>query len=131
MHGVIIVLYMHKILLADDHEEFLKVHKILLERAGFHVIEARSGEEALHLAEKEKPNLVVLDVEMPKKDGISVMRDIRLSPWGTNMPIVLLTGKDEDDLRLKEVTRWEPAYYFLKAKASPNELVVKIQSLLS
>lgn len=84
-----------RVLVVDDEPDILRLIEIKLRRAGFEVFTARDGEEGLQLAEREKPDLVLLDVMMPKRDGYSVAQELksRLSP----APIVImLTAKGQE-----------------------------------
>ncbi len=120
----------HKILLADDDEGFLMVCRKFLERADFDVIEAHDGEEALMLAFKEKPHALVLDVAMPKKDGFMVTKEVRQTPWGKNVPIIILTAKDPDEARLKKIDELAPTYYFVKGNERFEDIISKIQEVI-
>ena len=119
-----------KILLADDDEGFLSVCRKFLERADFDVIEAHDGEEAFTLASKEKPRALVLDVAMPKKDGLTVTKEVRQTPWGKNLPIFILTAKDPDEARLQEINEWMPTYYFIKGNERFEDIISKIQEVI-
>jgi DNA-binding response OmpR family regulator len=84
-----------RVLAADDEPDILRLIEIKLTRAGFDVITARDGEEALRAAERARPDLVLLDVMMPKMDGYSVAHEIRarVSP----PPVILmLTAKGQE-----------------------------------
>jgi len=121
----------HKILLADDDEGFLGVCRTFLERAKFDVTVAHDGEEALALLEKEKPHALVLDIMMPKKDGLAVTKEVRQTPWGEHIPIFILTAKDPDDALLKEINEWSPTYYFVKGNDRFEDIISKIQETLT
>ena len=74
-----------KILVVDDDKEILFSMSKLLEYDGFHVIQAKDGIEALEQFEKEKPDLIILDIMMPKLDGISALMKIRASTCRTRI----------------------------------------------
>jgi two-component system, OmpR family, response regulator VicR len=82
-----------KILVVDDEKPIAEILRYNLEQEGFSVVVAYDGEEALLLAAREKPDLVLLDIMMPKKDGFTVCREIRSS---SNVPIIMLTAKDTE-----------------------------------
>lgn len=82
-----------KILIVDDEHKIRNVIRTYLEKEGFEVLEAVNGEEALYSARKEKPDLIVLDVMMPKMDGYEFMHTFRKE---ANLPIIMLTAKSED-----------------------------------
>ncbi len=122
----------YKILLADDDEDFLSVCRQFLEHADFNVIQAHDGDEALALiaGATEKPHALVLDVAMPKKDGLAVMKEVRQTEWGKQVPIIILTAKDPDDKRMKEISEWAPTYYFVKGNERFENIVEKIQKAI-
>lgn len=82
-----------KILVVDDEQPIADILKFNLEKEGYEVICAYDGEEAIRLAEEETPDLVLLDIMLPKKDGNEVCREIRKTQ---NMPIIMLTAKDSE-----------------------------------
>ena len=118
-----------KILLVDDDLEFVKVYETLLTRSGFLVFTAIDGEEAIAIAEEKKPDLIILDVMMPKKDGFTATKEIRATAWGKNIPIIIFTGKEADEQRIKNISETEPTCYLVKGNASLAELVLKIKDL--
>ncbi len=120
-----------KILLADDDEAFLKLYNILITGAGFTFLGARDGEEALSIAFREEPDILILDVDMPKKDGFAVASEIRTTKWGAKVPIVVLTGKDPDNARLKEIEKLNPTYYLVKGDQSSDDFIEKMKEILS
>jgi diguanylate cyclase (GGDEF)-like protein/PAS domain S-box-containing protein len=83
------------VLVADDEATTRLMTRASLESAGFSVVEAADGEEALAAFAKSSPDLVILDVQMPGMDGISVCRELRARPDGLHVPIVMATGLDD------------------------------------
>lgn len=83
----------YKILVVDDEKPIVDILQFNLEREGYQVITAIDGEEALFKAEVEKPDLILLDIMLPKKDGFSVCQEIRAK---SQVPIIMLTAKDEE-----------------------------------
>jgi signal transduction histidine kinase len=95
----------HRILLADDNQDALESLAALLQCDGHEVHTAGDGAEALELAAQCRPNVVLLDIGMPKLDGYEVARRIRAEPWGKSTILIALTGwgQDEDRRRSREV----------------------------
>lgn len=85
-----------KILVVDDSPTELKVITGMLGKKGYNVITASDGEEGVAVALKEKPDLIVLDVVMPKKNGFQVCRSIKTNPETQGIKVVLLTSKDQE-----------------------------------
>ena len=83
-----------KILVVDDEQDFLDFVKLRLESNGYTVITALDGEEALFVFKKERPDLVLLDILMPKFDGFKVCQEIKKDPLSSHIPVLMLTAKD-------------------------------------
>lgn len=89
-----------KILVIDDSRFFLEQIKDILLFAGYEVILASDGEEGLSMVRKEKPDMVILDVVMPKMDGFEVCRILRASDSNNLMPIIMLTAENDTEKKL-------------------------------
>jgi CheY-like chemotaxis protein len=87
---------MGKILIADDSLVEIKILESILKTTGHQIIIARNGEEAEQRAKIVQPDLIFLDVIMPKKNGFQVCRDLRQNPLFKTTPIVMLTSKTQD-----------------------------------
>ena len=85
-----------KILAIDDEEDILELVRYNLAREGFQVTCASSGEEALRIAQDNRPELIVLDLMLPGIDGLEVMRRLKASPSTQSIPVVMLTAKGEE-----------------------------------
>ena len=85
-----------KILIVDDEPDILEFLRYNLAKEGYDVSLASDGEEAIAKAEKETPNLIVLDIMMPKMDGVEVCRRLRSKPQFNNTTIAFLTAREED-----------------------------------
>lgn len=81
------------VLVADDHEGIVDILSTYLKKEGFHPIPSFDGEDALNKFWKYKPVLILLDIMMPKKDGLEVCKEIRKN---SNTPIIMITAKNED-----------------------------------
>ncbi|MGG1686713.1 response regulator transcription factor [Pseudalkalibacillus sp. NRS-1564] len=114
-----------KILLVDDEESILDVSRRYLERDGYHVITAADGEEAISRWEKEKPDLIVLDLMMPLKDGMETAEEIRAVD---DVPIIMLTALGQERDRLLGLTVGADDY--LTKPFSPRELVLRVRNIL-
>src|ERR1700704_1352463 len=116
------------ILVADDSRTILAMVTARLERAGYDVLTASSGDEALRLARERQPVLAVLDVEMPGVDGIEVTRALRDDIDLADLPIVLLTSHATPDAVESGLAAGANAY--VTKPFSPQELQVAIEDLL-
>ena len=116
------------VLAADDDEDILGLVTFRLELSGYAVIQAHDGEEALELAQRELPDLAVLDVMMPKLDGFEVTRRLRAEAETSRMPIILLTARAQDaDVQ----TGFDAgADDYIRKPFSPDELRARVQAIL-
>jgi two-component system alkaline phosphatase synthesis response regulator PhoP len=85
-----------KILAVDDERHIVRLVQVNLERAGYQVVSAFDGKEALKKVESEKPDLIVLDVMMPHMDGFEVLKRLKSDDKTRNIPVVMLTAKAQD-----------------------------------
>jgi len=115
-----------KILVVDDTKSYLFIISETLRGAGFAVITAENGEEGLVAVAEEKPDLILLDITMPKMDGIEMSRKLKES--GTNVPIIFLTNMND----IKHISEGlENANdYIIKADTSADDIVVKVKEKL-
>lgn len=122
---------MSKILLVEDDPFLSSLLKNRLLKEGLEVNLAKDGEEALNLLKLVKPDLILLDLILPKKSGFEVMEEIRNDPQmqSQELPIIIISnlGQPEDVTKGRELGAIE---YFVKAKTSIDELVQKIKSFL-
>jgi DNA-binding response OmpR family regulator len=116
-----------KILLAEDEASLGLIVKESLESRDFEVFLAENGEQAFELYQSEKPNILVLDVMMPKKDGFTLAKEIRLE--NKHIPIIFLTAKSQTKDVLEGFNHGGNDY--LKKPFSMEELIVRIHSLLN
>lgn len=85
-----------KILACDDEKHIVRLVQVNLERAGYQVVTANDGKEALQKVADENPDLVVLDVMMPYMDGFEVLQNLRRNPSTRDIPVIMLTAKAQD-----------------------------------
>ena len=85
-----------KILAVDDERHIVRLVQVNLERAGYEVVTAFDGKDALEKVESENPDLVVLDVMMPYMDGFEVLQNLRKNPSTRELPVIMLTAKAQD-----------------------------------
>jgi CheY-like chemotaxis protein len=95
---------MAKILVAEDSDMMRKIAKMSIEKGGHQVIEATNGLEAVELAKKEMPQVILLDAEMPEMDGWEACKAIKQDPLTSKIPVIMCTGHDlsEEPELLKE-----------------------------
>jgi two-component system alkaline phosphatase synthesis response regulator PhoP len=118
-----------KILVVDDEINITQILQFSIGAEGYEVITAQNGEEAIDKARREQPDLIILDIMMPRIDGYEACRILKANPLTKNIPVVLLTAKGRDiDKRLGlEVG----AIDYIVKPFSPNKLIDRIHKLLS
>ncbi len=121
---------MKKILIVEDEVSLQKVLEEKFTSKGFTVISAKNGEEGLKIALEKHPDLILLDILMPIKDGTAFMDDIRNDSWGKTAKIIVLTNYSSTDILLK-ITQEHPSYYLIKADTSLETLLAKVEQLIN
>jgi len=81
-----------KVLIVEDEETIQRLFKDVLEKVGYKIIIAGDGEQGVQLASKEKPDLILMDMQMPIKNGLEATREIKRNPLTNNIPVVALTA---------------------------------------
>ncbi|MBX3679362.1 response regulator transcription factor [Cognatazoarcus halotolerans] len=117
-----------KILIADDEVNIVISLEFLMKREGFEVVLAADGEEAITKIREEKPDLVLLDVMMPRKTGFEVCQELRSDPAMQDLKILMLTAKGRDTEVAKGMALGADAY--MTKPFSTHELVERVKSLL-
>lgn len=119
-----------KILLVEDDSFLLGMYATKFEMEDFKVITAEDGEKAVRVAAKEMPDIVLLDIILPKQNGFEVLKQLKANKATANIPVILLTNlsqKDEIDQGLKMGAE----DYLIKAYFMPAEVVEKIKKVLN
>jgi pilus assembly protein CpaE len=117
-----------KILVVDDDLDTLKLVGTTLEKNGFIIVAAKDGQEALEKVAQHKPDLILLDIMMPKMDGYEVTRRLRAEPETSGIPIILFTAKAQVDDKVAGLEAGADDY--LTKPTHPAELVARVRSIL-
>ena len=118
-----------KILIIEDETSLLNVLSEKLKLEGFEVLEAKNGEEGLGLAINQKPDLILLDIIMPKMDGITMLRKLRENTWGKHVPVIILTNLSSGSDTLKSVEK-NVFSCLIKSDWKLEDIVKKIKKAL-
>jgi len=118
-----------KILIVDDEKELVKLVTFNLTIAGYEVLSANNGIEALEICESEKPALIILDIMLPRIDGWEVCRRLKQNSKTSNIPIIMLSALSEVDDKLKGFDLGTDDY--VTKPFSPRELVVRVKRVLA
>ncbi|MDP3970371.1 MAG: response regulator [bacterium] len=118
-----------KILLVEDDEMLHNMYTQKFKKHGYEVLSAYNGADGVKMAISENPDLILLDVIMPKMDGFVALKKIRKTPALEKTPIILLTnlGQEEDVRKGNELGADD---YFIKANHTPQEIVDKVKTFL-
>ena len=117
------------ILIVDDFDDTRLLLRTWLEKKGFRIIEAENGIEAVSQTESQRPDLIIMDVEMPELDGLSATRKIRALPHGQTLPIVAVSAYGADQFRKEALAAGCNEY--VSTPFEPDELETLIRALLS
>ncbi|MFZ5568926.1 MAG: response regulator [Thermodesulfobacteriota bacterium] len=126
-----------KILVVDDEPDVRNFLATCIEDAGFHVETASNGEEALEKIESDPPDLMTLDMVMPRKSGIQVMRTLRQHSKCKNLPVIVITAHAHDEFGSEDLKSFNAFVsghrprYLLEKPVSPQKLVKAICEILS
>lgn len=117
------------ILLVEDDEMLHTMYTQKFTKEGYEVKSAYNGAEGVALAESAKPDIILLDIIMPKMDGFAALKKIKKNPATAQIPVILLTnlGQEEDIRKGKELGASD---YFIKANHTPQEVVDKVKSII-
>jgi two-component system, OmpR family, alkaline phosphatase synthesis response regulator PhoP len=117
-----------RILVVDDDKQITRLVRTYLEQAGFQVLVAYDGEAALHAIRRERPDLVVLDLMLPGRDGREVTRIVRADPDLATLPIVMLTARVEDVDKIVGLEIGADDY--IAKPFNPAEVVARVRAVL-
>lgn len=120
-----------RILVIDDEEAMQRAISDSLKNQDFVTITAKDGEEGLATALKEHPDLILLDILMPKMDGMIMLQKLREDDWGKTAPVIILTNVNPSaNTVIDSVLKNEPAYYLVKSDVKLEGIVDKIKEVL-
>lgn len=121
---------MAKILIIEDEAPLRQALSLKLKGQGYETLEATDGEEGLIFAKNEKPNVIILDILMPKMNGLDVLKSVRAVPDLMYTPIMVLTNLPEESAR-KKVEEYRNTEYLVKSDTPLGLIVTKIKDYLN
>ena len=119
-----------RILIIEDDEFLSSLYKELLEEEGYEVILAQDGEEGLKKAEEGGYDLVLLDIMLPKMDGLQVLKSLDKSSLGKNGAIVMLTNLGQDAI-VKDALKHGAAGFLIKSSLTPDQVLHEVRVFLN
>ena len=122
---------MNKVLIIEDDKILSDMYHDVFTINGFTILTADDGENGLKLAMSEKPDIILLDLALPKIHGVDVLKSLRADAWGKNVPIIVLTNLNVDGKILQAITEYNPVYCLLKANTTPEEVMNKAKEVIT
>jgi DNA-binding response OmpR family regulator len=120
-----------QVLIVEDEKSLLDALRDKCIKEGYRVSTAYNGQEGLSTALATHPDILIVDLIMPKMTGIEMMTALRKDTWGKNVPVIILTNlsADSGDL-IRGIIEMEPAYYLVKSDFGLGEIVEKVNAVV-
>ena len=118
-----------KILLVEDDPFLLSMYATKFELEGFEVVSADDGEKGLALALEAKPDIILLDILMPKMNGFEVLQELKADDRTRDIPVILLTNLNQKE-EVERALELGAVDYLIKAHFMPSEVVAKIKKVI-
>jgi DNA-binding response OmpR family regulator len=120
---------MTRIAIIEDDPVISQMYRMKFEADGFEVQLADNGERGVALVETFKPDLILLDLQMPKMDGTEALTEVRKHPWGKDIPVIILTNLGEEEAP-KALRALGIHSYIVKADLTPKQVVGRVKETL-
>jgi len=117
------------VLLVDDDLTLREMYQERLKAEGFEIVQASNGEEAIQKAKETKPNVILLDIMMPKINGFDVLKQLKANDELKEIPVIVLTALIQDVDRVQG-KKLGAADYIVKSETMPGEVIAKIKGVL-
>lgn len=117
------------LLIVEDEEALVFELEFKFKQEGFNVIKAGNGELGLEMAEKNKPDIILLDIVMPKMDGLTMLKKLREQEWGKEIPVLVLSNYDDLD-KISQAMQSKAQGYLIKSDWDIEEVVKKVREVL-
>ena len=119
----------YKVAIIEDDAVISQMYRMKFEAEGFLVQVAGDGETGIELVKEYAPDIVLLDVRMPKMNGDEALREIRKQPWGKKVPVMVLTNTGKEEF-LGAFKPLDIADFVIKADFTPKEVVLRVKKIL-
>jgi len=120
----------NRILFIEDDQILHEMYKTYLSNHGYVVQSAYDGEAGLQKALEEHPDIILLDIRMPKMDGMTMLSKLRQDTWGKDAKVIILTNLDQSDEIFRGVVADQPRYYLIKSNIKPETVLEYMEMLL-
>lgn len=118
-----------KVCVVDDDENIREIYLLKFKMEGFDVIGAENGEVGLKLIREMKPDIILLDLQMPVKNGVEVLKELRQDAELSRIPVIILSNVDNEDT-FKTVGQFETRFYLIKSLTTPQKAVDIVREVL-
>ncbi|MDD2766187.1 MAG: response regulator [Candidatus Moranbacteria bacterium] len=118
-----------KVCIIDDNEDIRSIYQTKFSAEGFEVFMAVNGEEGLKVINQAKPDIILLDIEMPIMNGIEVLKKLREDTALSRIPVIMLTNQDSED-SFRTVGKFDTQFYIIKSLATPQKVVNIVREVL-
>jgi two-component system phosphate regulon response regulator PhoB/two-component system alkaline phosphatase synthesis response regulator PhoP len=120
---------MKKIIIAEDEPNLIEMYKLYFERAGYEVFIAENGNQCIELAKSEKPDLILLDIIMPKMDGWQTLTTLKGDPETKQIPILVFSNLGQTQ-EIQKGLDLGADDYVVKSDMTPKELLEKVEQMI-
>lgn len=120
---------MTKIVIVEDDQVINQMYRMKFEAAGFDVATASDGEAGVAMVHKTKPDIILLDLQMPHMDGATALQHIRKESWGEKIPVIILTNLGAEEAP-KELKTLGIHSYIVKAELTPSQVLARVKEAL-
>jgi len=118
------------VLVIDDEVAVRTALCVALEQAGYTTSNAEDGAAGIEMATREHPNLILLDIVMPKLNGMELLARLRENEWGRTAKVIFFTHLEGDDDIIRGITAYEPSMYLMKGSWEIADVVTKVNEVL-
>lgn len=120
---------MTKIAIIEDDQPISQMYRMKFEANGFEVQLASDGKHGVAMVESFKPDIILLDIQMPEMNGDEALAQIRAHDWGKDIPVIILTNLGEEESP-KSLTALNVESYIVKADLTPSQVVARVKETL-
>jgi CheY-like chemotaxis protein len=118
-----------KVCIIDDADDIREIYSVKFMTEDYDVVSAKDGEEGLRIVRAEKPDVILLDLQMPVKDGFAVLEELRDDAELRRIPVLILSNVD-DERTFKKAGAFETRFYLIKSLVTPQKVVDTVREAL-
>lgn len=119
-----------RILIIEDEKILAEMYQEKFKQTGFEVISAMEAEEGLRIAEKEKPDLILLDILLPRENGIFFLKNLKNNKEISSIPVIVFSNFDDPNIR-KQAKQFGAKDYLIKTDYTPRQIVEQIKKFIN